>query len=162
MKSGPEANASEPEVVQHSAVPVELRALSSIADADYADVFSIQANTGSSPEQWAVSMFEDAVGFKAQIVWRGLLGLRLRRKGTPGCVAGWKIGGVGDTWIRLEAASWLITANLVVQVEGGRTTAATFIDYKNSLAAAYWPRLASKHREFMPFLLRFARRVHQR
>lgn len=105
-----------PAVRQRRPVPEEIRALSTMADPGYVDVFTMDSGVpGRSAEQWARTMFEDVAGRQAQIIWRVLLGMRL--KAAPGRVAGWKIADRGDNWVRLEADSWFLTGHLVVQAD---------------------------------------------
>jgi hypothetical protein len=76
-------------------VPASVRALSSLADSDYVDMVTLQANTDTgaavdadaTPEQWARAMFGDVPSLAERLIWRGLLGLRLSRGRSPDTVA---------------------------------------------------------------------------
>src|SRR5438046_179620 len=95
-----------------------------------------------------------AAGLAGQFGWRVLCGLRLERRPSPGYVGGWKIADRGDRWIRSEAASWFMTAHIVVQVDDGQLSVATFVRYDRPIAALVWPPLSAGHRLAMPGLLR--------
>jgi hypothetical protein len=47
-----------------------------------------------------------------------------------------------------------MTAHLVVEVDGGQLSVATFIRYDRPMAAFVWPPLSAGHRLAMPGLLR--------
>lgn len=150
-----------PTVIQQRNVPEAIRSLSTLAPPDYVDLFTVTTSgaAGRSPEQWARAGLEDAAGLQGQFVWRVLLGLRLERRPSQGHVAGWKIADRGGNWLRLEAASWFLTAHVVVQVDDGQSSVATFIRYDRPIAAFIWPPLSAFHRKAMPGLLRHAARA---
>jgi hypothetical protein len=137
-------------------VPRSVRALSSLPEPDYADLFTLSTDTGATPEQWARAMFGDVPRGAELLIWRGLLGLRLARERSPATVAGWRIGGGGPDWIRLEAASWFLSGNLLVHTAGGRVSLGTFLRYDRRLARGWWPPLSAIHRRLVPGLLRHA------
>jgi hypothetical protein len=145
-----------PIVFQQHDVPAVIRPRSSLARVDYVDLFTVVTDeaAGGSPEQWARAGLEDAAGLAGQFVWRVLCGLRLERRPSPDHVAGWKIADRGDSWIRLEAVSWFMTAQIVVQVDDGQVSVATFIHYDLPVAALVWPALSIGHRQAMPGVLR--------
>lgn len=147
---------------QHD-IPEAIRSLSPINDPDYVDLFTLTTDDAArrSPEQWARAAFEDVAGRQGQVIWRVLLGLRLQRRSSPGHVAGWRIGGRGERWIRLEAGSWMLTGNLVLRVDDGQVSLATFIRYDRPAAARVWSRLSAVHRRVAPDLLRDAHRAQQ-
>ena len=152
---------SVPVVVQYRDVPAAIRSLTTIPSPDYVDVFAVTTSNAAdaSAEQWARAGIEEAAGDAGQFVWRVLLGLRLERQSSLDRVGGWKITDRGDTWIRLEAASWLLTAHLVVHADDREVTVATFIRYDRPLAALVWAPLSVGHRKAMPGLLRRAVRA---
>jgi hypothetical protein len=143
-------------VFQQHDVPAAIRSLGSLPRVDYVDLFTVVTDgaAGGSPEQWAHAGLEDAAGLAGQFVWRVLCGLRLERQPSPGHIAGWKIVDHADRWIRLEAASSFMTAQLVVQVDDGQVSIATFIRYDLAVAAVIWPAISVGHRQAMPGLLR--------
>jgi hypothetical protein len=134
-------------------VPESVRALSSLPDIDYADHFSLATDTDATPEQWARAMFGDVPSAAERLIWQGFLGLRLSRERSPDTVGGWRIAGRGDDWIRLEAASWFLTGNLVVQAAEGRVSLGTFLRYDRCLGHAVWPPLSAVHRRLVPGVL---------
>ncbi|GIH96038.1 hypothetical protein Psi01_66680 [Planobispora siamensis] len=137
-------------------VPRSVHALGSFPDADYADRFTLSTDVDASPERWARAMFGDVPDAAEMLIWRGLLGLRLSPGRSPATVAGWRIGGRGDDWIRMEAASWFLSANLLVQTADGRVSLTTFLRYDRWPGHAVWPPLAVVHRLLVPRVLREA------
>ncbi|AWS43108.1 DUF2867 domain-containing protein [Streptosporangium sp. 'caverna'] len=137
-------------------IPESVRALSSLPDIDYADRFTLSTNADATPEQWARAMFGHVPTAAEQLIWRGLLGLRLSRGRSPDTVAGWRIGERGEDWIRLEAASWFLTGNLLVQATDGRVSLGTFLRYDRRLGHGVWPPLSAIHRRLVPGVLRDA------
>ncbi|MGD0609747.1 MAG: hypothetical protein ABSA53_40065 [Streptosporangiaceae bacterium] len=137
-------------------VPRSVRALSSLPQPDYVDLFTLSTDTEATPEQWARAMFGDVPHAAEVLIWRGLLGLRLARGRSPATVAGWRIGGRGQDWIRLEAASWFLSGNLLVHTAEGRVSLGTFLHYDRRLARGWWPPLSAIHRRLVPGLLRQA------
>lgn len=151
-------------VLQQRNVPDAIRSLSTLDSPDYVDLFTVTTREAAekSPEQWARAGVEDAAGLAGQFVWRVLLGLRLERRSSPDHVGGWRIADRGDSWIRLEAASWFLTAHIVVHVDDGEVSVATFIRYDRPIAALVWPPVSIGHRQAMPGLLRNAvRRINR-
>ena len=145
-----------PTVFQQPHAPRAIRSLSTLASPDYVDFFTITTDgaAGGSPEQWARAAVEDAAGLAGQFVWRVLCGLRLERRLSPDSIGGWKIADRGDSWIRLEAVSWFMTTQIVIQVDDAQLSVATFIRYDRPMAALAWPPLSAGHRLAMPGLLR--------
>jgi Protein of unknown function (DUF2867) len=137
-------------------IPESVRALGSLPEIDYADLFTLTTDTEATPEQWARAMFGDVPSLTELLIWRGLLGLRLGRGRSPVTVAGWQIGERGEDWIRLEAASAFLSCNLVVQTAEGRVSLVTFLHYDRCLGRAMWPPLSAIHRRVVPGLLRDA------
>ncbi|WP_435839077.1 DUF2867 domain-containing protein [Streptodolium elevatio] len=145
-------------VVGRRSVPPSLQALTSLPDFDYVDVFTIDtgANADATPERWARAMFGDVPSLAERFIWRGLLGLRLTRGRSADTVAGWRVTGRGEDWIRLAAASWFLSGNLVVRTTGGRTSLATFLRYERPVGRLAWRPLSAVHRRLVPGLLRDA------
>lgn len=142
--------------------PESVRTLSSLQRIDYVDAFTLHTDAppapgaDPTPEQWARAMFGDEPDITARLIWQGLLGLRLSRGRSPGTVAGWRIAERGEDWIRLEAASWFLTGNLVVRTAEGRLSLGTFVRYDRPLARGVWTALSTIHRRLAPGLLRDA------
>ncbi|WP_433303813.1 hypothetical protein ACQP2F_13085 [Actinoplanes sp. CA-030573] len=125
-------------------------------DAHYTDRFTVRTGTEATAEEWARAIFGDVPSPGEILIWRVILGLRLRlsRDRSPGTVAGWRIVGRGPDWIRLEAASFAMTANLVVRATGDEASLATFIRYDRVPARLIWPPLSAVHRWLAPKALR--------
>jgi hypothetical protein len=148
------------DIVTRKQVPGSVRELSSLPDPDYADLFTMSTDTEANPEQWARAMFGDVPSHAEVAIWRVLLGLRLAAGRSPETVAGWRIGGRGADWIRLETASWFLTANLLVQTADGQVSLATFLSYDRYPGRWVWPPLSAIHRRLVPgVLLGAARRL---
>jgi hypothetical protein len=146
---------------QRHDIPEAIRSLSTFDDPDYADLFTLTTDDAvlRSPEQWARAAFEDVAGFQGQVIWRVMLGLRLKWRSSPDHVAGWRIADHTDRWIRLEARSWMLTGHLVMHVADQQVSLATFIRYDRPTAARVWSRLSAVHRRVAPDLLRDAHRA---
>src|SRR5215211_1347907 len=122
-------------------VPEPIRRVDPLAAPDYADVFTLLTSraTDRSSEGWARAVLEHTpVGRSAPRLWRRL-GLRLGPRPSPDHVQGWRIADRGDGWIRMETASWFMTAHAVVHVEDGRVSLALFLRYDRAIAALIWP-----------------------
>lgn len=143
-------------VRQRAGIPEAVRAACGMPGPDYVDVFTltVAGARDTPPERWARTAFEEVAGRGGQFIWRGLLGLRLQRRPSPGHVAGWRIGGLGEDWVRLEAQSWMLTGNLVLHLTDGEATLVTALRYDRPFARAVWPPLAAVHRRLAPGLLR--------
>jgi hypothetical protein len=138
------------------AIPESVLSLSSVPEIDYVDRFALATDVHASPEQWARAMFGDVPTLGELVIWRAVLGLRLSRRPGPATVAGWRIGGHGANWIRLEAASWFLAANLLVETGGGEVSLVTFVHYRRRPAGAVWPPCSAVHRRLVPRVLRDA------
>ena len=132
--------------------------LSSLPRLDYADRFTLSTDADATPEQWARAMFGDVPGVAGWSIWRGVLGLRLSRGRPPATVAGWRVGGRGEDWIRLETASSSLGANLIVQTAEGRVSLTTCLDQGRRRDELVWHRLSAVHRRLVPRVLRDAER----
>jgi hypothetical protein len=155
MTTGPVAGAVGPRQISEAT-----RALSSLPEIDYVDLFTLDLGSGATPgvtpERWARAMFGDVPSVAGQVIWRGLLGLRLSSGRSRDTVAGWRIGRRGDGWIRLETESWFLSCNLLVQVTGDQVSLATFLRYDRSVGHVVWPPLSTIHRGLVPGVLRSA------
>jgi hypothetical protein len=141
-------------------VPSAIRRASRLSDPDYVDVFTITTNEVRSPEEWARTALEHTpTGRSAPILWQ-LLGLRLGPRPSAEHVQGWNITGRGEDWIRIEAASWFMTANAIVKVDDGQVSVALFVRYDRPIAAVIWPPVSVMHRRALPALLCQALKVH--
>ncbi len=145
-------------IVGTHAIPESIRTISPLPDVDYADRFVLSTDVDATPEQWARAMFGDAPDLTEQFIWRGLLGLRLSRGRSSATVAGWRIGGRGADWIRLETASRSLGANLLVQTAEGRASLTTCMHYDRRWGRILWTPASAVHRRLVPGVLRGAER----
>lgn len=155
------AGHAEPVVFQQPVITPAARARCVLTGYDYADQFTYLTKEVAigSPLEWARAALEDGAGWMGQLVWRVLLGLRLERRSAPEQVAGWRIAAHGDTWITLEARSWMLTGNLVIELDQGSVSLVTFLRYERSIGARIWAIASPRHRGFAPGLLSDAHRV---
>jgi hypothetical protein len=131
--------------------PAEFRSLSPLTKVDYSDlvVGRTDPRADRTPEQWAQVMLD---GLPAPlralipIVQRGVLGLRLRRRPEPDRLLGWRIAEREKQRLRIEADGRLIAANVVLAIDFGRLSFATFVRYDHPLAALVWRPVSLLHR----------------
>jgi hypothetical protein len=158
---GRTSGSTAPTVVREHPVPPEMLALTTLAEPDYVDVFTLGGGIPErSPEEWARVMLDKVAGLGGQFIWRVLLGLRLQN--APDRVAGWALAARGADHVRLEASSPLMTAHLVVRADAERVTLATVIRYDSRPAALVWGPLSALHRALVPGLMRDAAAVRWR
>lgn len=137
-------------------LPESILTLTSLPRIDYADQFTITTVLHASPESWARAMLGNVPSFAERLIWGGLLGFRLSRERSPATVAGWLIGKRGEDWIRLEAASWFLAGNLLVQRADRQVSLVTFLHYRHWLGHVVWALLSPVHRRLVPRILRNA------
>jgi hypothetical protein len=141
------------------AVPEDVRALTTLPDADHVDLFTIAtpAATEHSAEEWARAILERAPVSRrnARPFWR-MLGLRLGPPHSPDHVQGWRIAARGENWIRLETASWCMTAQAVCLVEPGQVSLSLSVRHDRPPAAHVWARVVGPHQRAVPVMLRQA------
>lgn len=94
----------------------------------------------------------------ARRLWR-VLGLRLGPRHSPGHVQGWKIAASGDDWLRIETASWYLTAQAVCLVEEGRVSLSLSLRYDRRVAALVWALVSGPHQRAVPVMLQQAVRL---
>ncbi|KAL3951853.1 hypothetical protein ACCO45_013570 [Purpureocillium lilacinum] len=68
----------------------------------------------SSAETWARAILGDVPNLAENLAWHWLLRFPLHHEKSAAHVAGWRIGGKADEWIRIENSSWLMDGNIVV------------------------------------------------
>jgi hypothetical protein len=158
--------ASSQAVVWQRPVPAALRSLSPLTHVDYSDLVVGQTDPRAdrTPEQWAQVMLGGLPApLRAMIpfVHRGILGLRLQLRPGPDRLLGWKIAERDERLVRIEADGWLIAANVVVSIDVGRLSFATFVRYDHTLAAFVWPPVSLLHRYAATLLVRAAVSVDQ-
>jgi hypothetical protein len=155
-----------PPVAWQRDVPEPIRSLGGLADPDYLDLFTATTNEASvkTAEDWARAVLEGAPYYIRLgvfgVAWPLLLGLRLGPGRSPDYIAGWKIADRGDSWLRIEAASWMMTASLVFKVDEAQLSWASFARYDRRVAALVWPAGSIVHRKVGFALMRRALRAH--
>ncbi|MEP6648718.1 MAG: hypothetical protein ABJA74_02240 [Lapillicoccus sp.] len=153
MRATATASGSVSRAVGRGNIPAEIRALTSVERIDYGDWFTLSTEIDATPEQWARAMFGAVPNVAERLIWRGLLGMRLRSGRSPATVAGWPIGAGGHSWVRLDNGSWFLTAHLLVDTADGRVSLGTFVQYDRPVADVVWPALSVLHRRLVPGLL---------
>ena len=124
------------------------------SSSDYADRFDLATDLPATPEQWARAIFGDVPSPGQVFIWRICLGLRLSRGPSPDTVAGWRIAARREDSIRLSAASWFLSADLVVRTAAGRVSLETSLHYDRWPARVLWRPLSAVHRAVVPGVLR--------
>jgi hypothetical protein len=145
-------------------VPEAIRSLGALANTDYADIVTATINETPSrtPEQLiraALKGVPRGLLFFIPVVQRVFLGLRLKLRPSPGRLLGWKIADRGENWIRIEAASWFLTGHVVMHLDEGELSFASFVRYDRQLAALVWPPVSLIHRQVALALVRSATRA---
>lgn len=136
-------------------------------EADYADIVTATIDeTPTEPEQVIHAVIHAVLrdmprGLLLLIpfVQRVFLGLRLKLRPSPDRLLGWQIADRGENWIRIEAASWFLTGHVVMHVDEGQISFASFIRYDRRLAALVWPPVSLVHRQVALALVRSATRA---
>jgi hypothetical protein len=139
-------------------IPETLRSHDTLASPDYVDVFTATASgvTDRSPEEWARAVLEETpTGRSARALWQSL-GLRLGPTPSAEHVQGLKIAARGDDWIRLETASWFMTAHGILHIDDRQLSLALFIRYDHPIASLAWMPESAMHRRAVPAMLREA------
>jgi hypothetical protein len=144
--------------------PEVIRSLDTLASPDYVDIFTATAPeaTDTSLEQWVRAVLHRLPARMRRLVplaHRFLLGLRLEPRPSPDHLLGWTIAARGENWLRIEAASWFMTAHCVFHVDDGQASLATFVRYDRRLAALVWPPVSIIHRQVGLTLMRHAVRA---
>jgi hypothetical protein len=145
-------------------VPESLRALGALEGADYEDVVTgaVSEIPDMTPEQRVQATLKGMPrGLLLVLPWiqRMALGLRLELRPSPDHVLGWKIAERAENWIRIEAASWFLTGHVVIHVEDGCLSFATFVRYDRLPAALVWPPVSLIHRQVALALVRSATKI---
>jgi hypothetical protein len=146
-------------------VPETIRSLGALANSDYADIVTAAiGETSAEPEQLIEAALKGVPrGLLAfvPIVQRVVLGLRLELRPSPDRLLGWKIAERNENWIRIEADSWFLTGHVVMHVDEGQLSFASFIRYDRRLGALVWPPVSLIHRQVALALVRSAVRAQQ-
>jgi hypothetical protein len=145
-----------PDTVVLRSPTASARALVPLPRIDYADRCTLVTDVVATPEQWARAMFGDVPSTAERFIWRGLLGFRLARGPSPDTVGGWRVGGRGGDWIRLETSSRSLRGAMLVQAVPGRVTWTTCLHHDRAWSRVAWPPLSAVHRRLVPRVLREA------
>lgn len=142
-------------VVQERPVPQAVRALSTMDPPDYVDLFvaALPQSLRMTPELFARETIEGAPPLGRFLAWRAACRLRLEPAPSPEHIGGWRIDGRGDQWIRVQASSWFMTAQMVFVVEPAQASFATYIRYDRPIAASIWGVVSFGHRSVAPGFL---------
>lgn len=143
-------------VVGMDGLPADVRALTTLTDPDYADLYTATTSAEGRPaERWARAVLEEAPLSRrsAYRLWR-FLGLRLGPQGAPGHVQGWVIADQGDEWIRLETASWYMTVQAILRSAGTTVSVSLFLRYDHPVAPLVWAPVSVMHQRAVPIMLR--------
>jgi hypothetical protein len=131
-------------------VPDEIRSLCGMEGADYGDAFGgpLPPGRDRSAEEWAHLALDVRPGpLRAPVVaiQRYLLGFRLQPKGQDRFL-GWKVAAKDKDWIRLQATSSYLSAEMVFKVDEEALRVGCFVRYDRRLGAVVWPPLSRIHR----------------
>lgn len=145
-------------------VPKEMRSLGALADADYADIVTatIEQTPSRTPDELIAAALDGLPRWLlvfVPFVQRVFLGLRLKLRPSPNHLLGWKIVERGENWMRIEAASWFLTGHVVMHVDQGRISFASFVRYDRLFAAFVWPPVSLIHHQVALALVRSAVRA---
>lgn len=83
-------------------------------------------------------------------------GLRLEPKGKDRFL-GWEVSAKSEDWIRLQAASWFLSAEIAFKVEDALQVGC-FLRYERRLGALVWPPASLIHRQAGLLMMRRALR----
>ena len=144
-------------------VPAWVRARSALGACEYADLMTVPAPGARRhpPRAWAEGVVRGTARIRlfGPVVWRGVLGLDRDHSPSGRALAGWRVGAQGEDWIRLDASSWLVSAEVLLLTAEERVSLATFVRYEHPAARAVWPPIGKGHRDVVPRLLRHAART---
>lgn len=84
--------------------------------------------------------------------WR-LIGLRLGPPHSPDHGQGWKIAARGDNWLRVETASWYMTAQAVCLVEETQVSLSLSLRHDHRVGALVWALVSGPHQRAVPVML---------
>ena len=137
-------------------VPEAVRGLTTLAEPDYVDLFTVTTPmaTDHCAEEWARAVLEQAPVARdnARRLWR-LIGLRLGPPQSPDHVQGWRIAARGDNWLRVETASWYLTAQAVCLVDQAQVSLSLSLRYDRPPAALVWAFVSGPHQRAVPVML---------
>ena len=136
------------QLIGADAVPDDVRRLCSLPTIDYADHITVPTDVDLPAERWARAMLGDSPDLVARLAWRGWFCLRLATVPTADTVAGWWVAAREPEWIRLEAASGFLSANIIVTAWPGQVSLST-----RPWGRLSWAALLPLHRRVTPRFL---------
>lgn len=140
-------------------IPESIRFISTLANPDYVDLFTITTDlaVGTTAEEWARAVLELAPVSRrnARVLWR-VMGLRLGPRNSPNHVQGWLITGRRDDWVRAETASWYMSAEAVCLLQDEQVSISLSLRYQSTVARLVWATVGPPHRKAVPVMLRQA------
>ncbi|MGH2904786.1 MAG: hypothetical protein ACRDK7_14570 [Solirubrobacteraceae bacterium] len=145
-------------------MPEAIRSLDTIESPDYVDLVTgpVSETPDRTPEQWLRLMLQGvprSMLLVVPLIQRVALGLRLELRASPDHIIGWRIADRGEHHMRIEAASWFLTGHVIVHVDQGQLSFATFVRYYRTPAALVWPPISLIHRQVALALVRSATRA---
>jgi hypothetical protein len=153
---------TRPAHAHRTAVTSAMRAVAPLTEhCDYESAFEIERpeQLSLSAEQWARAMFEEApVALRWFLIvgWTAIT-CRLRPRRSPSRVLGWDIESASPGTLVTVVHAWVgLTSRLVVSVDSGTVTVASFVRYigPTKLAArAVWAATIPLHERTLPYLL---------
>lgn len=151
----PSGRATVTGTVGPSAVPESVLERGGLPRVDYVDHFVLSPADGhrATPDQWARRMFGDCPSRTERFIWRGLLRLHLHRGKSASTIAGWTVAAHGPDWVRMETASRMATAALVVRATETELSLTTFMRYDRPAGRLIWAALSPVHRRLSPGIL---------
>jgi hypothetical protein len=144
--------------VRQLAVPLDARAVTTLAHIDYEDAFALETTAAHerTAEQWARAVLEDAPAPFRRALRRGwfVLGLQLGPSRTAGFVFGWEVLSTAPNVALLAVRSRIgLRAELVFKREQSRLVFASFVQEQNRIARAATAAVAPVHRRAVRYLL---------
>jgi len=142
--------------VRRIAVPPTARALSTLADIDYADAFLVETGTASSPEQCARAVLDGAplaVRANLQFGWSAI-GLRPAIGRARKSILGWEIRASTPEFVLLGRDSLIgMPGELLFKRERDAVLFCTFVQHKTMVARPTWAAIESSHLRIVGDLL---------
>lgn len=155
---------ARPAVQWQREVPETIRALDTLAAPDYADIVTAPLGEplSTAPEQLVFTTLHALPRILVRVlplVQRLALGLRLELRPSPDHLLGWRIVERHESWLRIEASSWLLTGHVVLHADDDRLSFASFVRYERPLAALIWRPVSLIHRQVALTLVRNAVKI---
>jgi hypothetical protein len=149
--------------VRQVAVPLAVRALSTLPRIDYQDAFSVDVPQaqGRTAEQWARAVLEAAPPAVRHTLVSGwsAIGLKLRRGPSERFVLGWEVRQSALDFVLLAAGSRIgMPAELLFKRERQALLFSTFVQHENPIARTLWAGIEPVHVPVVRYVLEQASR----